>query len=75
MEISHNNIEGSPCENPFLDQTMNEAVTPGYLPETGSTTKPFSKKKIETAIQGVLDGYNRYSETRQHKVSMIVPKI
>ena len=48
---------------------------PGYLPQKESTNKPFTKKQVENVLQGVLVGYNRYSETRQHEVSMLILKM
>ena len=45
------------------------------LPQKKSTTKPFTKKQVENVLQGVLAGYNRYSATRQHGVSVLVLKM
>ena len=73
--MNPDNMIQSIDENRFINETTYETVLIGYLPPKESTTKSFTKRQAENVFQVVIGGYNRYSEARQHKVSMLILKL
>ena len=73
--MNPDNMIQSIDENRFINETTYKTVPIGYLLPKESTTKSFTKRQAENIFQGVMGGYNRYSEARQHKVSMLILKL
>ena len=61
-----------PIFNPFLEGNAYDPFPLDYLPARGVSTNPFTRKEVENILHSVMSGYNSFSHTRQHNISLLV---
>ena len=58
--------------NPFVEGNAYDPIPLDYLSERGASTNAFTRKEVENVLQSVMSGYNSFSGTRQHDISLLV---
>lgn len=61
-----------PMFNPCSEGSADDPLPLDYFPEQSVVTNPFIRNELENVLRGVMSGYNSFSCTRKHTISLLV---